>query len=247
MKKFLSLINFSIESNRRWNKDSLYTLKYWALFIFFFASWMVFVSNSTGEIPFTEILVYLFTIMTAVVSVLYGVKPSMLHLVPVSYKRRVIYYYASILIYSLVALATIFIFMMIFIVPIGIAVYFTEGDAFLLEVFDFSLPFGANVYLFSAFKALFTLSFLSVVARMERKKSFIISFAALVITHFAGAFVLSVLVDRANGFVLSSNIYPYFDTLPNPTLAVILCGVFAVVAFALSFIFIVRQEKPKAF
>jgi hypothetical protein len=247
MKKFLSLINFSIESNKRWNKDSLYTLKYWALFIFFFASWMVFVSDSSGDMPFTEIWMYAFIIMTAVVSVLYGVKPSMLHLVPISYKRRVIYYYVSILIYTVIVLATILFCSLIFIVPIGMIIYYTEGDNFLLEIFDFSFPFGANVYLFSTFKALFTLSLVSVVARMERKKSFLISFAVLVVMHFAGAFVLSGLVDRANGFALSSNIYPYFDTLPSPTLAVILCAVLAVIAFIASVLFIVRQEKPKAF
>jgi hypothetical protein len=183
--------------------------------------------------------------MTAVVSVLYGVKPSMLHLVPVSYKRRVLYYYASILIYTIIALATILIFSLIFIVPIGIIVYFTEGDTFLLEIFDFSFPFGIEVYLFSIFKALFTLSLVSVVARMEKKKSFIISFAVLVVTHFAGAFVLSALAEKADGFVLSSNIYPYFNTLPNPVLAVILCGVLAVIAFICSFAFIVYKEKPR--
>jgi hypothetical protein len=209
-------------------------------------SWMIFISDSSGDLPFTEILMYAFVIMTAVVSVLYCVKPSMLHLVPISYKRRVFYYYASILIYTIIALAAIFIFLMIFMLPIGLVLYFIEGDNFLFEMFNVSFPFGVKEYLFSAFKALFTLSLVSIVARMEQKRNFIISFAVLVVTHFVGSIVLGnlVTVENVNGFVWGGNIYPYFETLPNPVLAVILCAVFAVIAFISSFVFIVYKEKP---
>jgi vancomycin permeability regulator SanA len=96
---------------------------------------------------------------------------------------------------------------------------------------------------------IFTLSLVSIASRMETKRGIIISFVALYIIHFVGGIVLTNLItsDVQGVLISTQNIYPHFNTLPNPALAVVLCGVFALVAFALSFAVIVYKEKPKKY
>jgi hypothetical protein len=245
MKPFLSLINYSQDSKRRWNKDRLYALKYWLLFIFFFVAWMV-TTDTIDELPITEFLMYAFGLMTAIVSVLYCAKPSTLYLVPISYKKRVLYYYASILVYTIIAIVTVFVLLMLVVIPIQIANYIEDGSNFIAFIFEGTYKYGADVYLFSAFKALFTISLISIASQMTKKRDIIISFAVLYVLHFVGAIILATLVQtKTYSINMSINIYPYFNTLPNPALAVILCIVFGVLAFVCSFLLTVYNQKPK--
>jgi hypothetical protein len=245
--RFLQLINYSLDSNKRWRSDKLFTLKYVLLLIFFFVSWLM-LTNGLDDLPFTEIFMYIVGIMTAVVGTIYCAKPSMLRLVPVSYKRKVFYYYASIAIYSLIATVVIFALLMLIALPIAIGNYCTDGSNFFAEEGAALFNFGAQEYLFSLFKMIFNLSLISIASRMEKKRGIIIAFVVLFVAHFGGIVVLSNLITTEAGrsFALTRNIYPYFSTLPNPTLAVILSAVFAVVAFALSFAFIVYKSHPRS-
>jgi hypothetical protein len=160
-----------------------------------------------------------------------------------SYKKRVAYYYASIVIYSIIALAVVLACIMIIFVTIGLATYYIDGENFMQNEVNALFAYGVNEYLFSVFKAIFTVSLISIASRLEKKREVIIAFVVLYVTHFVGAIVLANLVKANGGFIV--NIYPYFNTLPNPVLAVILSAVFAVLAFALSFAFIVYKEKPQ--
>jgi hypothetical protein len=244
MKKFFSLINYNY-GDRRWRKDRLYALKYWLLLIFFFVSWMA-TTDTIDKLPFTEFLMYVFGIMTAVVSVLYCTKPSTLYLVPISYKRRVLYYYVNILIYSLIALAVLCVCILLIAVPIGIATYYIDGENFFADMFEVTYSYGADVYLFSVFRALFTVSLVSIAAQMTKKRDIIISFAVLYVLHFVGSIILATLVQtKTYSINMSINIYPYFNTLPNPALAVILSIVLGLLAFLASFLFTLYTQKPK--
>jgi hypothetical protein len=246
MKKFLSLINNSMEGNRSWRKDKLFTLKYILYFVFFFVSWMILVDTAVDEIPITEFLMYAFGIMTAVVGTVYCAKPSLLRLAPISYKKRVLYYYASIFIFSVIALAVIICCLAIIAASIIIGNYIDGDTDGIVEMFMFTTSLGVKEYLFSVFKALFTVSLVSIASRMEKKRDIIIAFVVLFVAHFGGTLLLNGLIATSGyGFVFSGNIYPNFEMLPDPTLAVILCGVFAAIAFACSVVFIVYKERPK--
>lgn len=73
--------------------------------------------------------------------------------------------------------------------------------------------------------------------------------AAFVAVYVGGNVLLSNLVFTGDSSSISigAKIYELFETLPNPTLAVVLCAVIAVVAAVGSVAFIVYKEKPKEF
>lgn len=244
MKKILSFMSYFQGSNRLSDKDSLYTLKYF-LVIFFCSGASISLIVSLGLVPFTAFLGFVFLASTASIGITWGIKPSVLHLLPISYKRRILYYYASIALCSLFLLAVFFLLFMVTLFPIAL-LGLSEGDDTLFWWFTIPFLFGGKSYLFCGFRELFNVSILSIVARMKRMKSVLISFAALVLTNFFGQVILESLIDvNTLGYAGMVNICLYLDELPDPTLAVILSVALGVMAFIASFLFVVYQEKTK--
>jgi hypothetical protein len=237
-------MSYSIGNDTLAGKGRSYAVRYFLLIFFAscsFLSWLM----SLGAAPFPQFLGCCLLVGTTAVSVTYNTKPSLFRLLPISYKQRISYYYASIVCHAMMVWAGSFVVFMLTLFPLALWC-FIDGDDTLLVWFSIPYLFGGKVFLFCAFRELFAVSLLSIVARMKRLKSFLLSFALLIVVLFGGQIVLESLADvNIIGYVGRVNICLYLDTLPHPTIAVILCVVLGVVAFALSVLFTVYQEKPK--
>ncbi|MGN0813810.1 MAG: hypothetical protein ACI4MH_01085 [Candidatus Coproplasma sp.] len=244
MKKIVSLINYSVNPKAR--STSLYMLKT-AVIMFLIFCWFALVKGFT---PVFEWFGLCLGLCSVSISSAFCNKPSLFSIVPVSYKKRVLYYYLDIDIYSLIG---IMIFLLVFLVIggiAGLAVFLSTGEnIFVIEETETVINLSANAYLFSFFKSIFVFAVLSAISRIENVKCFLAAGAAFVAVYIGGNVLLSnlVITGDSSSVSFSAKIYELFETLPNPTLAVVLCAVIAVVAAVGSVAFIVYKEKPKAF
>ncbi|MGN0817614.1 MAG: hypothetical protein ACI4L9_01475 [Candidatus Coproplasma sp.] len=244
MKKFVSLINYSM--NPRSRSTSLYMLKTAVIMILIFSWFAIF----KGFTPIFEWLGLCLGLCTVSISSAFCIKPSLCSIVPTSYKKRVLYYYLDIVIYTLIGLI---IFLLIFLVIggiAGLAVFLSTGEnIFVIEETETMINLSANAYLFSFFRCIFVFAVLSAISRIENVKRFLAAGAAFVAVYIGGNVLLSnlVITGDSSSVVFSAKVYELFETLPSPTLAVVLCAVIAVAAAVGSVAFIVYKEKPKAF
>lgn len=239
MKKLFSLINRSILPN------SLSVPKLAAIFVLF----LIMLTLTEGTVPIFEGLGLLFGIGSFAISSAFFGKTTLLRVVPISYKKRVLYYYLGIVIFSLIGLLIFWVgVLVIFGIFGGIAFLATGENIFVIENTEAIINLSANAYLFSFFKSVLMFAVLSAIARIEKTKHFIIVIVSLIVVYFSGSVLLANLVQTgASGVVLRAKIYELFETLPLPWLAVVLCAVLAVGAAVGSVLFVINKEKPKAF
>ncbi|MGN0806634.1 MAG: hypothetical protein ACI4MC_06300 [Candidatus Coproplasma sp.] len=239
MKKFLSLTNKSILSN------SLGFAKSSAVFILL----LIMLTLTEGTLPIFEGLGLLFGIGSIAISSAFCNKTTLFRVVPISYKKRVLYYYLDIVIFSLIGLLIFWVGILIIFGIFGAIAFLATGESiFVAEKTEAIANLTANAHLFSFFKSVLMFAVLSAIARLEKTKHFNIAIASFVAVYFGGSVLLANLVKTgASGVVLRAKFYELFETLPLPWLAVVLCAVLAVGAAIGSVAFVIYKEKPKAF
>jgi hypothetical protein len=107
------------------------------------------------------------------------------------------------------------------------------------EVEEIVAVLSSQAYAYIAFKALFSVGAITAISRVERKRNYIICAIAYVLINIVGNSVLNALTG--------GNMYVNFNLLPNPTLAAVLCAIFAVAMCVASVAFVLSKEKPKKF
>lgn len=239
MKKFFSLTNRSMLSN------SLGFAKSSVVFILF----LIMLTLTEGTVPIFEWLGLLFGIGSFAISSAFCSKTTLFRVVPISYKKRVIYYYLDIVIFSLIGLLIFLVGILIIFGIFGAIAFLATGEnIFVIENTETLINLSANAYLFSFFKSVFMFAVLSAIVRLEKTKHFNIAIVSFEAVYFGGNVLLANLVQTgASGVVLRAKIYELFETLPLPWLAVVLCAVLAVGAAVGSVLFVISKEKPKEF
>ncbi|MGN0824501.1 MAG: hypothetical protein ACI4MB_05475 [Candidatus Coproplasma sp.] len=239
MKKFISLTNRSIMPN------SLGISKLAAIFVLFF----IMLTFANGAQPIFEGLGLCFGIGAFAISSAFCGKTTLLRVVPISYKKRVLYYYLGIFILTLIGLIFFWVGLLItFGILGGIAFLATGENIFVFESTKAIANLTANAYLFAFFKSVLVFSVLSAIARLEKTKHFIIAIVSFIAVYFGGSMLLANLVQTGvEGIVYNSKFYELFETLPLTWLAVVLCAILAVGAAIGSVLFVINKEKPKAF
>ncbi|MGN0813275.1 MAG: hypothetical protein ACI4MQ_07195 [Candidatus Coproplasma sp.] len=238
MKKFFSLTNSSMSNTLGFSKLS-------AVFILF----LIMLTLTEGTVPVFEGLGLVFGIGSFAISSAFCGKTTLLRIVPISYKKRVIYYYLDIVIFTLLGLIIFLVGILIIFGIFGAIAFLATGESiFVAEKTEAIANLSANAYLFSFFKSVLMFAVLSAIVRLEKTKHFLIAVASFIAVYIGGSVLLANLVQTgASGFVLRAKIYELFETLPLPWLAVVLCAVLAVGAAVGSVLFVISKEKPKEF
>lgn len=239
MKKFLSLTNKSIMP------QSLGFAKSSAVFILF----LIMLTLTEGTVPIFEGLGLFLGICSFAISSAFCGKTTLLRIVPISYKKRVVYYYLDILIFTVIGSIICCVTLLAVFGLFGAIAFLATGEnIFVAESTQAIANLSVNAYLFSFFKSVLMFAVLSAIARLEKTKHFNIAIASFVAVYFGGSMLLANLVKTgASGVVIRAKIYELFETLPLPWLAVVLCAVLAVGAAVGSVAFVIYKEKPKAF
>lgn len=239
MKKFISLTNRSIMPN------SLGGAKLAAIFVLFTVTILL----AKGTAPIFEGLGLFLGIGSFAISSAFFGKTTLLRVVPISYKKRVVYYYLDIVIFTLIGLIIFWLGFLVAMGVISLIILATTGEnIFILENTEALINLSANAYLFSFFKLVLMFAVLSAIARIEKTKNFIVAVASYIAVYLGGSILLSNLVQTGEeGIVFRSAYYELFETLPLPWLAVVLCAVIAVGAAVGSVLFVINKEKPKEF
>lgn len=186
---------------------------------------------------------------SAVAGMYYRIKPSVLTILPISYKRRAAYYYLNIIMMVLLMLLIFLVFAIIGVI-LGLILEVT-GVYVDTEPVEESAPFvfAAAPFVYYIFDGIFHFGIFSAICRIEKKRYFYVAFALYIVVCLAGMIAMDSLMTYPPVFeeTAATRVYLYFGTLPNPWLAVALSAVCAAVAMACSFLFVLRREKPKDF
>lgn len=123
MKRFVSLINYS--ANPRLSRStSLYMLKS-AVIMVLILIWFAVVK---GVSPIFEWLGLCLGLCSVSISSAFCVKPSLFTVAPISYKKRVLYYYLDILLFTLIGILIIWLVFLAIGGIAGLAVLLSTGE-----------------------------------------------------------------------------------------------------------------------
>lgn len=247
MKKMLSLMNAGNAGTGFWGsgKENIQ----WPKIVMYFAILFVPLLNIYGTAPFTHSMYFIVGMASIIAGALYCVRNSIIRTVPISYKKRVLYYYLSTILWILIVMAVMFVIGLLIMCIIALCNWAANGTNIFIDTDEEdAVELSVNAYLYSAFALLFFYGVLMGVSRIERTRNSVIAYLITILVLFGGNMLLANLVDDGTSrFVISAPIYEQFETLPVPWLAVLLCGLFAAAALIGSVIFLIYKEKPKKF
>ena len=178
--------------------------------------------------------------------------PALFNLLPISYKKRTVYFYLSALLYSLIVIVA---FLVVAIVVSGIImliIYVSEGaNAFITDVGDepdeLFVSMGIQGHFLTTCICLLTIGVATLLALTKsRIKRNILSFV-YPIALFIPLFVLANIADTVSGIDTSGNIFYGIENLPMSWLWISVIAVISIGFAVLGVVRLIQHERPKNF
>jgi hypothetical protein len=131
---------------------------------------------------------------------------------------------------------------------VWLIVYLSAGSNIIVEeTAEAITSLSAQAYLFAAFKMVFCFFAVAAILRFSKTRNYIIAAVCYLVVTICGDLLLVGLASGESELLVMGSLYENFSSLPNPTLAVVLCGVAAVLSAVGSVLFVLYKEKPKKF
>ena len=178
--------------------------------------------------------------------------PALFNLLPVSYKKRAVYFYLSALLYSLIVAVALLVITIVMSGIIMLIIYMTEGvNAFITDVGDepaeLFVSMGIKGHFLTTCICLLTIGVSTLLALTKsRIKRNILSFV-YPIALFIPLFILVNVADRVSGINSNGNIFYGIENLPLSWLWLAIIAVISVGFAVFSVVRLIQHERPKDF
>lgn len=177
-------------------------------------------------------------------------KPSTLNLMPINYKKRVLYSYLSALLSTVIVIILFLVCFMVLMLLIALIILATTGEwVFVIEQSESVVAICAQGQAFSFFFWLFVFGGGMMITYFKKPKTRYIAMVAFValLEIIALLFINMLSVGYEYEFALSGNVAADFEKLPLSWLWLTGFGLIAVGVFAASVCCALDAEKPKDF
>lgn len=178
--------------------------------------------------------------------VLHRHKPSVLNLLPLNYKKRVVYSYLADIVCYLLIIVVMLLLSLTLIAIICFFEFIFEGDlTFVFEDGESFQPVGIQGELFWFFMNIFVYSMAKIISCLNKKT---VRYTFMFVFPIVLIIIAAILVNFSNGvpyFTLKCNVVENFNNLPLPWLWLTVIGVISALVFISSVLCVIDTEKPK--
>lgn len=192
----------------------------------------------------------LFYLMIMLVGMSYGVRPSILNMLPIPYKRRVVYYYLHLVVLVIAAMIFLFAFSVIFMLFLAVLLFISTGEwMFVAEASGGyeALYVGLQGNLFDLFLLLFVIGMAIIISLIKSKNLRIAALMSFPVLLYLALLGMLNLCGGTGFFRFSGNLFADFETLPLSWLWLTLWAVAAVAAITIATLRLADFFKPKEF
>lgn len=175
------------------------------------------------------------------------IKPSLLAVAPINYKKRVAFAYITDVLSIIVICAVIAVSVLLGTLFISVLGYVFTGEwMFVLDTSEtITLELGVQARLFEVFLALLMYGVGSCVSNIQSKKSRLIVLLAFPAALELLALIMLNVANRRAGFIFSGHLSANFENLPLSALWLSLFGILSVGSVICSVFLAVKAQKPK--